>query len=106
MQDLNTLFEQEGLEARGCVVTRLDTYDTVPVRELENEARQAARGAGVAAIASPSAVNAWVELIGGQEEADVAFACIGEKEPDTGGGRMRNRQTKVTLAQANHCLQE
>jgi len=69
---------QKGLEARGCVVTRLDTYDTVPVTRLDAEAREAARGAGVTAIASPSAVNAWVELVGGPEQADVAFACIGE----------------------------
>jgi len=68
---------QKGLEARGCVVTRLDTYDTVPVTRLDAEAREAARGAGVTAIASPSAVNAWVELVGGPEQADVAFACIG-----------------------------
>lgn len=68
---------QNGLETRGCVVTRLNTYDTLPVTGLDRGAREAARGAGVAAIASPSAVKAWVELVGGPDDADVAFACIG-----------------------------
>lgn len=68
---------QKGLEGRGCLVTRLNTYNTVPVSGLDAGAREAAKAAGVVAIASPSAVNAWVELVGSQAEADVAFACIG-----------------------------
>ena len=37
----------------------------------------AAREASVAAFASPSALKSWLALVGGQDIADVAIACIG-----------------------------
>lgn len=58
-------------------MTRLNTYDTVPVRDLSQEQIGQAKSADVVAIASPSAVEAWLELIGPQTEADLAVACIG-----------------------------
>ena len=56
---------------------RLDTYNTVPVQHLLPADIEAARGASVAAFASPSALKSWVALVGGQDTADVAVACIG-----------------------------
>ena len=68
---------QEGLELRGFQVRRLNTYNTVPVQALQPAEVKAARGACVAAFASPSAVKSWIALVGGQDTADVAVACIG-----------------------------
>jgi hypothetical protein len=69
--------EQAGLSARGFVVRRLNTYNTVPVESLPQPALKAAKAAAVVAFASPSAVKAWMACIGGQDVADVAIACIG-----------------------------
>lgn len=68
---------QEGLEQRGFQVRRLNTYNTVPVQTLQPADVKAARGASVAAFASPSAVKSWIALVEGQATADVAIACIG-----------------------------
>ena len=73
---------QAGLAARGCfTVTRLNTYDTlaVPPGELAPASLAAARGAAVVALASPSAVKAWVAALGGLEPARAgpAVAAIG-----------------------------
>ena len=68
---------QEGLEQRGFKVRRLNTYNTVPVQHLQPADVEAARGASVAAFASPSAIKSWVGLMGGQDRANVAIACIG-----------------------------
>ena len=68
---------QEGLEKRGFNVKRLNTYNTVPVQHLQPADVEAARGASVAAFASPSAIKSWIGLVGGQDSADVAIACIG-----------------------------
>lgn len=56
---------------------RLNTYDTLPVSKLDKKAVEASKKASVVAVASPSAVQAWVQLIGSQKDANVAFACIG-----------------------------
>lgn len=58
---------------------RLNTYNTVPVQHLQPSDVEAARGASVAAFASPSAIKSWIGLVGGQESADVAIACIGAR---------------------------
>jgi uroporphyrinogen-III synthase len=72
---------QAGLAARGFAVTRLATYDTLPVPtgDLERGALAAARTAAVVALASPSAVRAWVAAVGGLEAAAAgpAVAAIG-----------------------------
>ena len=59
-------------------VTRLNTYDTVPVRTMDPERLQLARQAAVLTVASPSAVKAWVNLAGLQDTTDIAVACIGK----------------------------
>lgn len=68
---------QEGLLARGFDVVRLNTYDTVPVTSLGDEILTAAKQASVVAIASPSAVRAWVEFAGMEIAMNMAVAAIG-----------------------------
>ncbi|CAK0733830.1 hypothetical protein CVIRNUC_000340 [Coccomyxa viridis] len=68
---------QEGLQHRDFAVRRLNTYNTVPVESLAEADVAAAREASVAAFASPSALKSWLALVGGQDIADVAIACIG-----------------------------
>jgi uroporphyrinogen-III synthase len=68
---------QEGLAARGFAVRRLNTYDTLPVQALDPGELALARGAAVVAVASPSAVRAWVQFAGEGAAARVAVACIG-----------------------------
>ena len=69
---------QEGLEARGFSVVRLNTYNTVQVHSLPSADVAAAKQARVVAFASPSAVKAWLACVGDQQTADVAIACIGK----------------------------
>ena len=71
-------FLQEGLQHRDFTVRRLNTYNTVPVESLAAADVAAAREGSVAAFASPSAVKSWLALVGGQDTADVAIACIGK----------------------------
>ena len=73
--DFNLL--QEGLQHRDFIVRRLNTYNTVPVESLAPADVAAAQEASVAAFASPSAIKSWLALVGGQDTADVAIACIG-----------------------------
>ncbi|KAI3922192.1 hypothetical protein MKX01_005881 [Papaver californicum] len=67
-----------GLIARGFEVTRLNTYSTVPVYDVDQMVLAQALSAPVVAVASPSAVRAWVNLISEAESWDNAVACIGE----------------------------
>ena len=55
---------QDGLEARGATVVRLNTYSTERVERLSPEDVAAAVRADVVTFGSPSAVRAWVELCG------------------------------------------
>ena len=96
---------QEGLSARGFEVDRLNTYTTLPVPrgDLPAGAVAAARRAAVVALASPSAVKAWLEVIAGSGDPSsssetstssssasssdavcggVAAACIGSTTAD------------------------
>ncbi|KAI3947666.1 hypothetical protein MKX01_034331 [Papaver californicum] len=66
-----------GLTARGFEVTRLNTYSTVPVYDVDQVVWQAL-SAPVVAVASPSAVRAWVNFISEAESWDNAVACIGK----------------------------
>jgi uroporphyrinogen-III synthase len=68
---------QEGLLARGFDVVRLNTYDTLPVTTLADDQLELAKQAEVVAIASPSAVRAWLKFVGDEAAEDVAIACIG-----------------------------
>ncbi len=68
---------QEGLERRGFDVVRLNTYNTVTVKEIEAETLEMARRARVVAIASPSALKAWVAHVGQDRAEEMTIACIG-----------------------------
>lgn len=68
---------QEGLERRGFEVVRLNTYNTVTVKEIEAETLEVAKRARVVAIASPSALKAWVEHVGRARAEEMIIACIG-----------------------------
>lgn len=68
---------QSGLAARDCQLLRLNTYNTLPIRDLKPGQLEAVKAAQVLAIASPSAIDAWLELTGQQDDS-LAIACIGE----------------------------
>ncbi|KAL2632007.1 hypothetical protein R1flu_016693 [Riccia fluitans] len=63
-----------GLSERGFKVLRLNTYSTESVKSLDPEKVAAAIAAPVATFASPTAVRAWIELVG---PWNGAAACIG-----------------------------
>ena len=78
---------QDGLEARGATVVRLNTYSTESVRSLRDEDIAEAVRADVVTFGSPSAVHAWVELCGAalyerlsadSQAFQPAYVCIGE----------------------------
>lgn len=69
---------EEGLSKRGFEVTRLNTYTTEPVCHVDRMDFEQALSASVVAVASPSAVRAWVNLISESECWDGSVACIGE----------------------------
>lgn len=69
---------EEGLSRRGFEVTRLNTYTTVPVPHVDLTVLEQALSAPVVAVASPSAIRAWVNLTSESEHWDNAVACIGE----------------------------
>ena len=68
---------QKGLEERGFEVMRLNTYDTVAVLEVSDAQRREALGCDVVSIASPSALKAWVQLVGLERVQQMYVACIG-----------------------------
>ena len=68
---------QEGLEQRGFRVTRLNTYNTVTVQNLDPDRLDQAKSARVVAIASPSALKAWVAHVGQVRAEQMTIACIG-----------------------------
>ncbi|KAG6542884.1 hypothetical protein Mapa_015788 [Marchantia paleacea] len=65
---------ETGLSERGFKVFRLNTYSTESVKSLDQDKVAAALAAPVATFASPTAVRAWVELLG---PWNGAAACIG-----------------------------
>lgn len=69
---------EEGLLKRGFEVTRLNTYTTAPVNQVDQKVLNQALAAPVVAVASPSAVRAWVNLIPEFERWKNSVACIGE----------------------------
>lgn len=68
---------QDGLEKRGFEVLRLNTYNTVTVKDLEYDVLEKAKQAKVVAIASPSALKAWVEHVGPTSANRITVAAIG-----------------------------
>ncbi|CAN6302016.1 unnamed protein product [Urochloa humidicola] len=77
---------QEGLSDRGFYVTRLNTYTTVPVEDVEPLTLKLAISAPVVAVASPSALKAWLNLVSEVNNWDNSIACIGET---TGSAAMK-----------------
>ncbi|KAL8058841.1 hypothetical protein ABFX02_03G047300 [Erythranthe guttata] len=69
---------EEGLAKRGFEVTRLNTYTTEPVNNVDEKILEQALSAAVIAVASPSAIRAWISLIPETRKWDNAVACIGE----------------------------
>ncbi|XP_078165157.1 uroporphyrinogen-III synthase family protein isoform X1 [Carex rostrata] len=68
---------EDGLSGRGFDVLRLNTYDTVPVQEVDPQELEQALLVPVVAVASPSALRAWVNLVS-NFGWDNSVACIGE----------------------------
>ncbi|KAF7817521.1 uroporphyrinogen-III synthase, chloroplastic [Senna tora] len=68
---------EEGLSSRGFEVTRLNTYTTVPVQHVDQRTLKQALNIPVIAVASPSAVRAWQNLIS-ESDWSKSVACIGE----------------------------
>ncbi|KAF2309878.1 hypothetical protein GH714_005466 [Hevea brasiliensis] len=69
---------EEGLSNRGFEVMRLNTYTTVPVDHVDQMELKQALFCPVVAVASPSSVRAWVNLISESEQWNNSVACIGE----------------------------
>ncbi|KAI3758978.1 hypothetical protein L6452_06551 [Arctium lappa] len=69
---------EEGLSKRGFQITRLNTYTTEPVEHVDQMILQQSLSASVVAVASPSAVRAWVNLLPEPENWSGSVACIGE----------------------------
>lgn len=65
------------LKARDFQVTRMNTYDTLPVDSVPSQDLQEAIGADVVAFGSPSAIKAWKQ-VSGEIEKGMMVACIGE----------------------------
>ncbi|EAZ25856.1 hypothetical protein OsJ_09696 [Oryza sativa Japonica Group] len=69
---------QNGLSNRGFEVTRLNTYTTVSVQDVDPLILKPALSAPVVAVASPSALRAWLNLASQVDNWGNAIACIGE----------------------------
>ncbi|KAG8377642.1 hypothetical protein BUALT_Bualt08G0054200 [Buddleja alternifolia] len=69
---------EEGLAKRGFEVIRLNTYTTEPVSHVDQMVLEQAVLAPVVAVASPSAIRAWVNLVPELQKWDNVVACIGE----------------------------
>ncbi|XP_042965644.1 uroporphyrinogen-III synthase, chloroplastic isoform X5 [Carya illinoinensis] len=69
---------EEGLSNRGFEVTRLNTYTTVQVQDVDQMLLQEALSTPVVAVASPSSIRAWVKLISDSQSWNNSVACIGE----------------------------
>ncbi|KAI4316738.1 hypothetical protein L6164_024687 [Bauhinia variegata] len=68
---------EEELSNRGFEVTRLNTYTTIPVQHVDEMVLKQALTVPVVAVASPSAVRAWKNLVPVSGWSN-AVACIGE----------------------------
>ncbi|KAI8463502.1 MAG: tetrapyrrole biosynthesis, uroporphyrinogen III synthase [Monoraphidium minutum] len=68
---------QSSLEASGFSVNCIRTYDTVGVKAAEPGVLEAALAADVVTFGSPSAVKAWVALVGEERARATVAVCIG-----------------------------
>lgn len=68
---------QESLESSGFKVNCIRTYDTVGVKSADPELLKQALEADVVTFGSPSAVKAWVALVGREGAQDTVSVCIG-----------------------------
>lgn len=66
---------EQGLQARGFHVTRLNTYDTVTA-EWNDEQRKVSETCRIVCFASPSAIKGWLHNT--QQRTNLVAACIGE----------------------------
>ncbi|CAL9203790.1 unnamed protein product, partial [Musa hybrid cultivar] len=69
---------EEGLSARGFDIIRMNTYNTIAAKDVDETILEFALSTPVVAVASPSAARAWVKLIREPENWDNSVACIGE----------------------------
>ncbi|KAM0035274.1 putative uroporphyrinogen-III synthase [Helianthus debilis subsp. tardiflorus] len=69
---------EDGLSKRGFQVLRLNTYTTETVQHVDHKIFEQALSASVIAVASPSAIRAWVNLVSGSDRWCGSVACIGE----------------------------
>ena len=68
---------QDSLATSGFTVTRLDTYNTSGVKSVPPDQLQAAKEAEIITFGSPSAVKAWVSLVGLDLASKQLSVCIG-----------------------------
>jgi len=68
---------QDALQRRGYRVMRLNTYSTVTVKNIVSDVLDKAKQAKVVAVASPSALKAWVEHVGQERAGEITVAAIG-----------------------------
>lgn len=68
---------QDSLATSGFTVTRLDTYNTSSVASVPPYLLEAAKEAEVVTFGSPSAVKAWVSLVGIDLASQHLSVCIG-----------------------------
>ncbi|KAK9073342.1 hypothetical protein SSX86_007666 [Deinandra increscens subsp. villosa] len=69
---------EDGLSKRGFEVIRLNTYTTETVQHVDQMIFEQAISASIIAVASPSAIRAWVNLVSGSDRWCGSVACIGE----------------------------
>uniref|UniRef100_A0A383V9M9 Uroporphyrinogen-III synthase n=1 Tax=Tetradesmus obliquus TaxID=3088 RepID=A0A383V9M9_TETOB len=68
---------QDSLAAAGFSVQRINTYNTIGISTVDQALLQQALAADVVTFGSPSAVKAWVALVGLQAAAQKMNVCIG-----------------------------
>ncbi|KAL6764002.1 uroporphyrinogen-iii synthase [Haematococcus lacustris] len=68
---------QDSLAASGFIVQRLNTYSTSSVSQVAPELLSAAAAAPIVTFGSPTAVKAWVGLVGLKVAQEKASVCIG-----------------------------
>ncbi|KAL4559520.1 hypothetical protein LXL04_031660 [Taraxacum kok-saghyz] len=69
---------ENGLSNRGFHVTRLNTYTTESVEYVDQMILEQALSSSVVAVASPSAIRAWMNLVSESDRWHGSVACIGE----------------------------
>ncbi|KAL4581386.1 hypothetical protein LXL04_017600 [Taraxacum kok-saghyz] len=68
---------ENGFSNRGFHVTRLNTYTTKTVEYVDQMILEQALSSSVVAVASPSAIRAWMNLVSESDRWHGSIACIG-----------------------------